>query len=199
MYMSYEMRKLLTNFIPNKGGSANSKGPAFQVLTCLAYLGILEACNQPNIEISCITTVPSLSGRPGTHPLHDIVTRATYKIPTAPPVKHLLQGTVIPKDRRRDPEAGHFSVPNEITEDNSILLVDDTWVSGGHMKSAAKGLKDQGAKSVMGLALGRWINPKDTRFTGEQIIEAASSRQSTFAHYHFFSDHPITTQPFQLF
>lgn len=186
-------------FYSYKGDNADSKGPAIQVLTCLAYLGILEACNRSNMEISCITIVPSLSGRRDPHPLSDIVTSATQKIPTAPPVRQLLQGAAIPKDRRRDEEAAHFSVSNKITEYNNILLVDDTWVSGGHMKSAAKALKNQGAKTVTGLALGRWINPEDTRFTGKQILETANLHQSTFAHYRFFSDYPVATQSFQLF
>lgn len=40
-----------------------------------------------------------------------------------------------------------------------ILLLDDLWTTGGSMVSAAAALKDAGASAVVGLVLGRQVNP----------------------------------------
>lgn len=40
-----------------------------------------------------------------------------------------------------------------------VLLIDDTWVSGGTMLSAVLSLRQAGAEEVSTLALARWLNP----------------------------------------
>jgi orotate phosphoribosyltransferase len=42
-----------------------------------------------------------------------------------------------------------------------VLVVDDTWVSGGSAQSAAAALKLAGARRVAVLVLGRHVNPAD--------------------------------------
>jgi hypothetical protein len=39
-----------------------------------------------------------------------------------------------------------------------VLLIDDTWVGGGHAQGAAKALKLAGAARVTILALARWLD-----------------------------------------
>jgi orotate phosphoribosyltransferase len=42
-----------------------------------------------------------------------------------------------------------------------VLVVDDTWVSGGSAQSAAAALKLAGARRVAIVVLGRHVNPAD--------------------------------------
>ncbi len=44
-----------------------------------------------------------------------------------------------------------------------VLVVDDTWVSGGSAQSAAAALKLAGARRVAVVVLGRHVNPADPR------------------------------------
>jgi orotate phosphoribosyltransferase len=51
-----------------------------------------------------------------------------------------------------------------------VLVVDDTWVSGGSAQSAAAALKLAGARRVAVVVLGRHVNPADpasARFLAE--------------------------------
>jgi orotate phosphoribosyltransferase len=47
--------------------------------------------------------------------------------------------------------------------DADMLVVDDTWVSGGSAQSAAAALKLAGARRVAVVVLGRHLNPADPR------------------------------------
>lgn len=42
-----------------------------------------------------------------------------------------------------------------------VLLIEDTWTSGGNAQSAALALRRAGAASVTILALARWLNPEE--------------------------------------
>jgi hypothetical protein len=44
-----------------------------------------------------------------------------------------------------------------------VLVVDDTWVSGGSAQSVAAALKLAGARRVAVVVLGRHVNPADPR------------------------------------
>ena len=44
-----------------------------------------------------------------------------------------------------------------------VLVVDDTWVSGGSAQSVAVALKLAGARRVAVVVLGRHVNPADPR------------------------------------
>ena len=46
---------------------------------------------------------------------------------------------------------------------SDVLVVDDTWVSGGSAQSAAAALKLAGARRVAVVVLGRHVNPADPR------------------------------------
>ena len=51
-----------------------------------------------------------------------------------------------------------------------VLVVDDTWVSGGSAQSAAVALKLAGARRVAILVIGRHVNPDDPR-SAELVAE----------------------------
>ena len=57
-----------------------------------------------------------------------------------------------------------------------VLLVDDTWVSGGSAQSAAAALKLAGAVRVAVIVLGRHLDPADPR--SAPLLHAIRSAQS---------------------
>jgi hypothetical protein len=104
---------------------------------------------------SAVAVVPSGQGRPGAHPLLGIV-RACVDLPVlrlsvAPQVIH-VRGVTVGWLRADEPVPGA-----------DVLVVDDTWVSGGSAQSAAAALKLAGARRVAIVVLGRHVNPADPR------------------------------------
>jgi hypothetical protein len=102
---------------------------------------------------SAAAVVPSGQGRSGAHPLVGIV-RACVDLPLirlsiAAEVAHI-----------RGVDAGWLRVTGAVA-DADVLVVDDTWVSGGSAQSAAAALKLAGARRVAIVVLGRHVNPAD--------------------------------------
>jgi hypothetical protein len=105
---------------------------------------------------SAVAVVPSGQGRPGAHPLTGIVascvdlpmTRLAVRLPAQP--------------CRRGISLGWLSVSG-LAAGADVLLVDDTWVSGGSAQSAAVALKLAGARRVALVVLGRHVDPADPR------------------------------------
>jgi hypothetical protein len=104
--------------------------------------------------------VPSGQGRLGAHPLLGIVA-SCVDLPVAPlSVAHgaagrargLGDGLAVDWLTVAGPVAGA-----------DVLLVDDTWVSGGSAQSAAAALKTAGARRVALIVLGRHVDPADPR------------------------------------
>jgi len=101
-----------------------------------------------------LAVVPSGSGRPGPHPVWDLVSpylrlsRVTLSVcPGAEP-----QG--------RELNPGRLDASG-VAPGCDVLLVDDTWVSGASAQSAAIALKRAGADRVAVVVLGRHVNPAD--------------------------------------
>jgi hypothetical protein len=99
---------------------------------------------------TCACVVPSGRGRPGPHPLQVLV-RGCLALPW---VALAAQPGGDPWARMLDP--GRFRVPRPLTG-AVILLLDDTWTSGGTAQSAAVALKRAGARSVAVVVLGRHL------------------------------------------
>lgn len=102
---------------------------------------------------SAVAVVPSGQGRLGPHPLVGIV-RSCLDLPlvplsVAPEVVH-IRGVNVDWLRVAGPVRGA-----------DVLVVDDTWVSGGSAQSAAAALKLAGARRVAIVVLGRHVNPAD--------------------------------------
>ena len=107
-------------------------------------------------------SVPSLPAKPGVHPLHHIATRSG-SVPRAE-----VRLTAAPKTS--DPralDASHFSADKDLPRDSHVLLLEDTWVKGGHMQSAALSLRKAGAGRVSGLVVARWISRDNAGFLDE--------------------------------
>ena len=94
--------------------------------------------------------VPSRRGRPGPHPLQ-VLLGEFLALPWA--VLRIQPGAD-PVARALDPD--RFRAPRPLTG-ASVLLLDDTWTSGGSAQSAAVALKRAGARSVAAVVLGRHV------------------------------------------
>lgn len=123
------------------------------IILILLALSIHERCPVAlsGAPITHWATVPSLPAKAGEHPLHHIV----GQIGLAPEVQ-LIAATSVP--RPRDVNPAHFVTGAELPRGSHVLLIDDTWTSGGHAQSAAIALHQAGASRVSLLAVARWIN-----------------------------------------
>jgi len=113
--------------------------------------------------------VPSGQGRPGAHPLLGIV-ESCVDVPLA-----ALTAGPHGAARGRGVGVGWLRVRGPVTGAD-VLLVDDTWVSGGSAQSAAAALKLAGAARVAVVVLGRHLDPADPRSAGllRAILPAAA-------------------------
>jgi hypothetical protein len=101
-----------------------------------------------------LAVVPTGCGRPGPHPLLRLA-RPYLGLPLAPLAMR-------PGRQGRDLDVNRFRA-SLMPAGASVLLVDDTWVSGASAQSAAAALKLAGAGHVAIVILGRHINPADRR------------------------------------
>ncbi len=101
-----------------------------------------------------LAVVPSGCGRPGPHPLLELA--SPYLRPPCWPL------AVRPGSQGRDLDVHRFQA-SRAAAGRSVLLVDDTWVSGASAQSAAAALKLAGASHVAIVVLGRHVNPADPR------------------------------------
>jgi hypothetical protein len=114
----------------------------------------------------CLAVVPTGCGRPGPHPLLRLA--APYlRLPLAPLA-------IRPGRQGRDLDLNRFQA-SQVPAGASVLLLDDSWVSGASAQSAAAALKLAGAGHVATVILGRHINPADPR-AGPLIARLAPAR-----------------------
>jgi len=99
-----------------------------------------------------LAVVPTGAGRLGPHPLLSLV--SPYLRMSACPM------TIRPGRQGRDLDLDRFQV-GQVPVGASVLLLDDTWVSGASAQSAAAALKQAGARHVAVVVLGRHVNPAD--------------------------------------
>ena len=99
---------------------------------------------------ACACVVPSGRGRPGPHPLEALV-RGRLALPWVP---LLARPGADAWGRALDP--GRFCAPGSVSG-QAVLLLDDTWTSGGTAQSAAVALKRAGARSVAVVVAGRHL------------------------------------------
>ncbi|MCY1141569.1 hypothetical protein OWR29_26525 [Actinoplanes sp. Pm04-4] len=103
-------------------------------------------------DFTHIASVPSTRGRPGSHPVDDVVTRRI----SIPAVSVKANAVYQSDDRRFHPD--RFVVDAGI-DGARVLLVDDTWTTGSRIQSLALALKRAGAAAVAIVVLGRHVNP----------------------------------------
>jgi hypothetical protein len=99
---------------------------------------------------ACACVVPSGRGRPGPHPLRTLL-RGGLALPWVP---LLSRAGADCWGRALDPR--RFCAPGPVAG-RAVLLLDDTWTSGGTAQSAAVALKRAGARSVAVVVAGRHL------------------------------------------
>jgi hypothetical protein len=102
---------------------------------------------------AAVATVPTGQGRPGRHPLEDIAA-ACLGLPAVPLTVNPAAG------HDRGVTVGWLRVGAPVGGAD-VVVVDDTWVSGGSAQSAAAALKLAGARHVAVIVLGRHVNDGD--------------------------------------
>jgi hypothetical protein len=121
-----------------------------------------------------LAVVPGGQGRPGPHPLLSLLSPL---VALAPAPLAVRSGE--PLGRTLNP--GRFRAGPSVAG-QSVLLVDDIWVSGASAQSAAVALRLAGARHVAVIVLGRHVDPADPR-SGRLLarMEAAGYDEATCA------------------
>lgn len=106
-------------------------------------------------RIEAVAVVPSRSRfTPGTpSPLQQLCGQL---LPPGLPLVDLRPAPGSTSDRQVRPEAFDVSGCQDLSH---VLLIDDTWVSGATVMSAAGALRSGGAEHVSALVLARWLDP----------------------------------------
>jgi hypothetical protein len=137
------------------------------IVILLAVLGLTQhgSCAErlSGTPITHWAAVPSLPARPGEHPLRPIV-RAFAPGTELP----LSAAPRTPHPRSVDPQ--HFRAGAALPPGAHVLIIDDTWVGGGHAQSAVLAARHAGAAYVSVLVLARWLNKDyggNTRFLAD--------------------------------
>ena len=109
-----------------------------------------------------VTFVPSAS-RPGPdHPVAELARQVAAHNLNAQRIL-LTIGPGFAAEPLRSPRADRFVISPEFqpaVAGRHVLVVDDTWVSGGKAQSAAIALKTAGAAAVTIICIGRWLSYK---------------------------------------
>jgi hypothetical protein len=122
-------------------------------LTAILGLGLHAECagRRLGAQVTHWATIPSLPARDGAHPLRALVAQV------APGQEVTLTAAAATQDARAI-NADHF-VADAVLDGGHLLLIDDTWASGGHAQSAVLAGRRAGAMHVSVLAVARWIDP----------------------------------------
>jgi hypothetical protein len=130
--------------------------------SALVVAALLRSALQPHekcfgavvgIPVSVRSVIPSLTYRPGVHPLTSIAQSIGLAID---PV--LTPGRDARCDRRV--RASKFAVEDgSLVEGRHVLVIDDVWTTGSNAQSAALALRRAGAAAVSVLVIGRWLSP----------------------------------------
>ena len=141
------------------------KNPAYpgggtyrQTVALLAALGLIGHVECPGRivgkPISAWATVPSLPPKVGqsAHPLNEIVAKLAKAGSTE---VTLTASTTV--SNAREINADHYMASADAAGQH-VLVIDDTWTSGGHATSAALAVRRAEATHVSVLVLARWLS-----------------------------------------
>jgi hypothetical protein len=133
----------------------------------LAALDLHGECIERRLgtAVDAWSIVPSVRrDRSGEHPLHLVARRAGL---AGPEIELLTVGGTHAGRRATSPDRFTLAA-GSTARGRHVLLIEDTWTSGGNAQSAALTLRNAGAASVMIVALARWLNPEEQP-TGEFV------------------------------
>jgi hypothetical protein len=148
------------------------RDPHRAIISSLLRLGITghERCVAAAVgqPVSLRVVVPSLTSRPGPHPLAEIA-RAMGVLGEA----ELLPTWEASPDRQVC--ADKFGAqPAGAVAGRHVLVLDDVWTTGSNAQSAALTLRAAGAAAVSVMVVGRWLS-RDYRVTADFIATRLTS------------------------
>jgi predicted amidophosphoribosyltransferase len=115
---------------------------------------IAEAAGVDRFDL--VVTVPSKSGERDNERPHLRTIVGKWCHPTADRWQRVLTPADPPVLDRAYAEARY--VASTAAKDKSVLLIDDTWTTGGAMQSSAAALRKVGARAVAGVVIGRHLH-----------------------------------------
>jgi len=118
-------------------------------LGLLIHRTCIENAGSP---LTALSFVPSTHGRPN-HPIRGIANFAG--IHSGLPVVEAKYVGPLPSSRGYNP--AHYQILPNSVDCRHVLLIDDTWTSGGSAQSVASQFKLTGSISVTILVVGRWL------------------------------------------
>ena len=126
----------------------------YRVVATLSLLGLSKHATCPGVLLGVPVThwaaVPSLPAKPGEHPFHQIVKGSA-------PGSEVVLTAAANCSNARTINVSHFTANQGLPENSHVLVLDDTWTSGGHAQSAALSLRRAGAKKISTLVAARWV------------------------------------------
>ena len=122
---------------------------------------------------TAMAVVPSGQGRTGAHPLL-VIAGSCVQLP-------LVRLSVVSEEVHTRGVNPRWVRLGEPVGGADVLVVDDTWVSGGSAQSVAVALKLAGARRVVIVVLGRHVNPADPKSAALlRTISAGEGRSSAW-------------------
>lgn len=106
-------------------------------------------------NVQAVTVMPSRSHYQSGAP-SQLQKLCALRLPTGLPTVGIEPVAGATSDRKVDPDSFRVPVPVRWSH---VLLIDDTWVSGGTVMSAVGALRAAGAAKVSSLVLARWLDP----------------------------------------
>ncbi len=141
------------------------------IVALLAVIGLSKHAQCPGMlagaPVTHWATVPSLPAKPGEHPLHGIVSKVA-------PGREVILAAAARTPHPRGINPDHFSANARLPQDSHVLLMDDTWTSGGHAQSAVLALRKAHAAYVSALVVARWV--KEDFGDNAKLLRSLSGR-----------------------
>lgn len=130
---------------------------AYRVVSVMLFYALHQhlrcAADARHGPITHWATVPSIRDRGYPQTLHTI---------TAGLLRNMPEAIMTKSNDVRDPRSlrpENFTVHGPVMR-HHVVLIDDTWTTGGHAESSAAALKRAGASRVTLLVLARWLDPR---------------------------------------
>jgi hypothetical protein len=104
-------------------------------------------------------TVPSLKAIGAEHPFREILlsildSKDEIEISASRASRHATDA------QRREVRPDFYDVHSLVPNGSHVVVIDDTWTTGGHAASVAAALKQAGARIVSVMAIARWLDPR---------------------------------------
>lgn len=133
-------------------------GPSHKrTVSALVVLGVREHKECANrlvgVDATNWATIPSLRKIGSAHPFRAILTAeispgSEIEVVANPPISD-----------PRDIDPTNYLVVTPVPPGAHVMVIDDTWTSGGHAQSVSAALKAAGAGKVSILTVARWVDP----------------------------------------